>query len=114
MFKKIIIGLIAGIINGLFAAGGGMVLVTALIHLFHLEDNKARATSVFTILPMVITSSLFYYKNNFIDWKIGILCAIGGIAGGYVGAKLLTKLSAKTLKIFFTIFLVYASIRMII
>ena len=47
MLKKISIGLIAGIISGLFAAGGGMIVVPALIHIFKLEDAKARATSVF-------------------------------------------------------------------
>lgn len=113
MLKKAITGFIAGIINGLFASGGGMILVVALIHLFHMDDSKARATSVFTILPIAITSSLFYCKDNYMNLKIGMLCAIGGILGGYIGAKLLTKLSTKFLKILFTLFLIYSSIKMI-
>lgn len=76
-------------------------------------SHGARATSVFAILPMVIASSFFYLKNNYIDWKIGILCAIGGIVGGYIGTKLLRKLSDKILKISFIVFLAYVSIRMI-
>ena len=107
MLKKISIGLIAGIISGLFAAGGGMIVVPALIHIFKLEDAKARATSVFAILPM------FYYKNDYIDWNLGIKCAIGGIIGGIIGAKLLKKMSSKTLRILFVIFLAYTSIKMI-
>lgn len=114
MTKKILVGLFAGIVSGLFAAGGGMIVVPALIHLFNLEDSKARATSVLAILPMVITSGIFYYRNNYIDWKIGIMCAIGGIVGGYIGAKLLKKLSTKVLKIAFICFLIYVSARMII
>lgn len=113
MLKKISIGLIAGIISGLFAAGGGMIVVPALIHIFKLEDAKARATSVFAILPMVVVSGLFYYKNDYIDWNLGIKCAIGGIIGGIIGAKLLKKMSSKTLRILFVIFLVYTSIKMI-
>ena len=97
--KKILVGLFAGIVSGLFAAGGGMIVVPALIHLFNIEDRKARATSVFSILPMVITSGIFYYGNNYIDWKLGATCAIGGIIGGYIGAKLLKKLPTKILKI---------------
>lgn len=77
-------------------------------------SHGARATSVFAILPMVIASSFFYLKNNYIDWKIGILCAIGGIIGGYIGTKLLRKLSDKILKISFIIFLFYVSTKMII
>jgi uncharacterized membrane protein YfcA len=114
MFKKITIGLIAGVISGLFAAGGGMIVVPALIHLFKLEDSKARATSVFAILPMVIASGIFYYKNDYIDWNLGIKCAIGGIIGGVIGAKLLKKMPTKVLRVLFIIFLTYTSIKMII
>ena len=114
MFKKITIGLIAGVISGLFAAGGGMIVVPALIHLFKLEDSKARATSVFAILPMVIASGIFYYKNDYIDWNLGIKCAIGGIIGGVIGAKLLKKMPTKVLRILFIVFLIYTSVKMII
>lgn len=113
MWKKIIIGILAGIISGLFSTGGGMILVPAFIYLLKLEDAKARGTSVFCVLPMVITSSFFYYKGNYIDWKISILCAFGGAAGGYLGAKILKKIPTQILKIAFTIFLIYVSYRMI-
>ena len=107
------IGIFAGIISGLFASGGGMILVPAFMYLLKMKDVESRATSVVCILPMVVTSGIFYYRNNYIDWKIGILCAIGGIVGGIVGAKLLNKLPTKYLKIAFTIFLIYASYKMI-
>ena len=113
MYKKIIIGILAGIVSGLFSTGGGMILVPAFMYWLELEDVKARGTSVFCILPMVITSSFFYYKGDFIDWKISILCSIGGAIGGYIGAKLLKKLPEQVLKIAFTIFLIYVSYRMI-
>lgn len=114
MIKKIGIGIIAGIVSGLFASGGGMIVVPALVYLLGLEEAKARGTSLFVILPMVITSGIFYYKNDYIDWKIGILCAIGGMIGGFIGSKYLKKIPEIYLKISFTIFLIYVSIRMII
>ncbi len=113
MVKKVVIGILAGIISGLFSTGGGMILVPAFIHLLSIEDTKARGTSVFCILPMVVTSSFFYYKGNFIDWKVAVFCAIGGAIGGYIGAKLLKKLPEKVLKISFTIFLIYVSFKML-
>ena len=111
--KNILIGIFAGIISGLFSTGGGMILVPGFIYLLKMEDTKARGTSVFCILPMVITSSFFYYKGNYIDFKIAIFCAVGGAIGGYIGAKLLKKLPEKILKISFTIFLIYVSYKMI-
>lgn len=113
IFINSIIGLLAGIVSGLFSTGGGMILVPAFIYLLKIEDSKARGTSVFCILPMVITSSFFYYKGNFIDWKVAFLCAIGGAIGGYIGAKLLKKVPAKYMKIAFAIFLIYVSFKML-
>lgn len=84
------------------------------MYLLNMDSQKARGTSVFCILPMVLTSSFFYYKGNFIDWKVAILCGIGGAIGGYIGAKLLKKLPDKVLKISFTIFLIYISLKMIL
>ena len=94
--------------------GGGMIIVPSFTRLFKMNETEARATSVFVILPMVITSGLFYYINNYIDWNIAIKCAFGGIIGGYIGAKLLKKLSDTILKIIFILFLIYVSFKMII
>lgn len=113
MLKKIIIGSLAGLVSGLFGAGGGMILVPAFIHLLNLDEKRARATSVFTILPMVMTSGFFYMQAKNIDWTLGIKCAIGGMIGGYIGSKLLKKLSNRILKIAFILFLAYVSIKMI-
>ena len=113
MFKKMLIGLSAGLICGFFSTGGGMILVPAFMYLLKTQPINARATSVFCILPMVLASSFFYYKGNFIDWKVSLLCAIGGIVGGIVGAQLLEKIPDRILKILFTCFLIYVSINMI-
>lgn len=110
---KMLIGFFSGIVSGLFASGGGMILVPSFIYLLKMKDVESRATSVICILPMVVTSGIFYYTNNYIEWKIGLLCAIGGVIGGVVGAKLLNKLPERYLKIAFTIFLIYASYKMI-
>lgn len=114
MKKNIVIGIMAGFISGFFSTGGGMLLVPTFIYLLKIEDRRARATSVICILPMVVTSGVFYYKNNYINWKIGVLCAIGGGIGGYLGAKLLKKLDAKYFKIAFIFFLIYTSIKFLL
>ncbi len=95
MIKKMIIGLLAGVVSGMFSTGGGMILVPAFIHLLNLDATKSRGTSVFCILPMVVTSSFFYYQGNFIDWKVAILCAIGGTIGGYCRCKIIKKIARK-------------------
>lgn len=56
---ELIVGTIAGFISGLFAAGGGMLVVPALMYIFKQDAVKARATSIFAILPMVVASRNF-------------------------------------------------------
>lgn len=114
MFKNIIIGASAGIISGLFGAGGGLILVPILVHYLKLGEKEARATTIFCILPMVITSGIIYSNNDLINWDIAIKCALGGIIGSIIGTKLLKSLSNKILKITFIIFLIYVSIRYLI
>lgn len=75
-----------------------MILVPAFIYLLKLDNTKARGTSVFCILPMVATCGIFYYKENYIDWKIAILCAIGGAIGGYIRCKIIKKITRKSFK----------------
>lgn len=113
MLKKIIIGFIAGIISGLFSTGGGMILVPAFIHFFKLNEKEARATSIMCVLAMVITTSFFYAKNNYINFVLAIECAIGGIIGGFIGSNLLNKLNEKFLKIIYIIFIIYIGIKFV-
>ena len=113
MLKKLLVGLFAGMICGLFTAGGGLILVPTFIYTLKMEPKKARATSIFCILPMVCVTSIFYGKSQFINWKIGILCAIGGIIGGLCGSKALNKVPDKYLKLIFAGFLIYAGFNML-
>ena len=114
MLKKIIIGITAGIISGLFSTGGGMILVPAFIYVLKISEKKARATSIACIFAMVLTTSVFYFKNKYINIELSISCAIGGAIVGIIGAKLLNKVSDKILKITFIIFIGYIALKFIL
>ena len=111
--KKIIIGLVAGLVSGLFSAAGWLILVPSFMYVLKLDTKKSRATSITCILPMVLATSLFYAKNNYIEWKLAIFCAIGGAIGSFVGSKKLKKIPDCVLKISFAIFLFYVGFYMI-
>lgn len=88
-------------------------MVPAFVYLLNLEENEARATSIFCILPMVIVSGIFYNKANVMNLKLGTMCAIGGVIGGSVGSIFLKKIPTNILKISFTMFLFYMGIKMV-
>ncbi len=113
LFKNICIGFFAGLISGFLGAGGGLILVPFMTIFLKEDEVISRATTIFCIFFMVLTSSFFYFNKNSIDWLLSLKCAIGGIIGGYVGSKLLINLDTKILKILFIIFLFYSGIKMI-
>ena len=113
MWKKILVGLIVGFISGMFASGGGLLLIPAYIHFFDSSEKEARATAIFCILPMVLVTAILYWTGNYINWKTGILCCIGGIIGSFIGSKLLAILKGKYLKLIFIIFLIYSGIKIV-
>lgn len=113
ILKNSIIGILAGFITGFFSTGGGMIVLPAIIYFMNVGEKKARATTIFSILPMVITAGFFYYKDNLFNIELGIKCAVGGIIGSILGTILLKKVSNKYLKIIFILFLIYASYNML-
>ena len=114
ILKIALIGLFAGIISGLFSSGGGLILVPAFIYLLKMEDKKARGTAILCILPMVLTSSIFYCKQNIVDISLVIKCVIGGIVGGIIGAKFLNRIPKKYIKAVFALFLLYVGIKILL
>ena len=82
--KIAIVGILTGLLCGLFASGGGLILVPAFVYIFKQSEKKARA--------------------------MGIICGIGGIIGGAIGANLMKKINDKYLVLIFIAFLIYAGV----
>lgn len=111
-FKCILIGLLTGIANGLFGSGGGTIAVPAMVLILGEDEHKAHATAISIILPLTLVSSFFYISKGFVDWSITLKVILGGIVGGYIGAKLLNVCPVNILRKIFGIFMIFAAIRM--
>lgn len=85
-------GASAGAINGLFGAGGGMVLVPLLTSLTDLEEDEIFPASVSIILPICVTSLALTAKSNPIAWKEALPYCIGSAAGGVLAGLLGKKI----------------------
>jgi hypothetical protein len=108
---SVLIGICVGIVNGFFGSGGGTVFVPLAQRCLKIETHKAHATAIALILPLSIVSSIFYYSK--INPPLPTLICIGtaGIIGGFIGARLLKRLSAAGLHIIFGIFMLIAAAR---
>ena len=88
-------GIGAGIVNGLFGAGGGMVLVPLLTLLTDIKEEEVFPTSVSIILPICVVSLLFSRDGASTDFLrlVPYLAgsAAGGILCGILGRRIPTK-----------------------
>ena len=74
-------GAAAGAVNGLFGAGGGMILVPLLTRAAALEENEVFPASVSIILPMCIVTLLLQAGAG-LPWRAALPYLIGSAAGG--------------------------------
>jgi uncharacterized protein len=107
-----IIGLIAGVLAGMFGIGGGVIIVPALVLLFHYTIAQAGGTSLAALMmPVGIFAAIQYYKRGLIDIKVAGIFAIGLLVGVFFGANFALYLSPKTMKMLYGVFLLWVSWR---
>ena len=80
----------AGILNGLFGAGGGMVLVPLMSVLTDLKGSQIFSCSVAVIFPICIISLLFADGWNSFSLRAALPYLTGSLLGG-MGAGLWGK-----------------------
>lgn len=111
--KFLLLGFTTGLVNGLFGSGGGTILVPGLFFVFGIEEYKAHATALSVILPLALVSTFIYMRSGIILWNVSLKVISGGLIGGYIGARLLSKIPDHLLRKIFAIFMIIAAIRMV-
>ena len=115
-WKKLLIGIVTGFANGLFGSGGGTIVVPAMERFLHMEEHKAHATAIAVILPLsVLSLAIYLWKTGLGEvWQIALWASAGGLVGGVVGAKLLSKVRGIWLHRIFGGFMIVAAVRMLL
>ncbi len=104
-------GALAGVANGFFGAGGGMVLVPLFTRWVKMEDKTAFATSLAVILPLSVVSVIIYLIKGSVDFGSALPYLIGGLVGGAAGGKIFRRVSARFLHIAFALLIIYGGVR---
>ncbi len=114
MVLYLVLGLAAGTFSGLIGIGGGTIIVPALVFLFGLSQHQAQGTTLALLVPPIgFLAAWTYYKQGYVDLRIAALICIGFFFGGFLGAKIATKLSNVLLERVFGIALLLISLKMI-
>ncbi len=112
--KCIVAGGLAGLLNGLFGAGGGLVLVPLFIGWLTLEEKKAFATSIAVILPLSIVSYVLFCLQGGLVWKEALPYLLGGILGGALSIRLFRHISTTWLHRLFGVLILYGAVKAVL
>ena len=96
--------LIVGVIGGIYGIGGGSLLAPALVGVgFSIAEvaPAALASTFLTSIVGVVTYAVLSLRHSGSiapDWTVGIAIGIGGLAGGWVGTGLQSRVPEAALK----------------
>ncbi|MBS1775157.1 MAG: sulfite exporter TauE/SafE family protein [Bacteroidetes bacterium] len=107
-------GTFVGLVTGLIGAGGGFLIIPALVNLLKLPMKTAIGTSLLIISINSLTGFLFSLHHTIIDWKFLFIISSIAIIGILIGSFISTKINGKKLKPTFGWFVLVMGIYIII
>ena len=107
----IIAGTIAGAINGLLGAGGGMILVPLLTWICCIDEKQVFSTSVAIILPICLVSLTISPGLDNLPWKEAWPYLLGAAPGGILAGIWAKKIPVKWLHRGLGLLIIYGGIR---
>jgi len=91
IFVLFLLGLVVGVLSGLFGVGGGF-LMTPLLILMGIPPAVAVASEANHILAASFSGLLAHIRRYNVDFKMGFILLIGGVLGSAIGVLVLKKL----------------------
>lgn len=111
----LLLGVTVGVFSGIVGIGGGVLLVPALIYLFHQSQHQAQGTSLGALLaPIGALAFLAYYRAGNVNVKAALLIALGFMIGGYFGGVFAQHLSETLLRRVFAVVLLGLGLQMLL
>ena len=107
----VLTGLLAGVIAGLFGVGGGILIVPALLFLFHLDGinpvismQLAVSTSLATIIFTNISTTWNHHRHKSVHWLLVRQYLLGILLGAWLGSQVAAHMNGAHLRILFGMF----------
>lgn len=110
-----LLGLVSGVVSGLFGVGGAIVIIPGLVLLAKLSQHTAHGTSLAALLlPVGILGVIEYHRRGQVNFGYAAVIAAGLFLGVLIGAKLAGALPDAALRRIFGGFLLLVSIRLLV
>lgn len=108
------IGLVAGLASGYVGVGGGFIMVPLMLSIVGIPMRKASGTSLIAVMILAIPGVIEQGIIGNINYLAGIAIVIGTIPGAVIGARLVTKVPERTLRLLFGCFLIVAAVMLVL
>lgn len=108
------IGLVAGLASGYVGVGGGFIMVPLMLSIIGIPMRKASGTSLIAVMILAIPGVIEQGIIGNINYLAGIAIVIGTIPGAVIGARLVTKVPERMLRLLFGCFLIVAAVMLVL
>lgn len=108
------IGLVAGLASGYVGVGGGFIMVPLMLSIIGIPMRKASGTSLIAVMILAIPGVIEQGIIGNINYLAGTAIVIGTIPGAVIGARLVTKVPERTLRLLFGCFLIVAAVMLVL
>jgi uncharacterized protein len=99
----------AGLLGSLTGLGGGVVIVPALVLLFHVDLRYAIGASLISVIATSSGAAVAYVKEGFSNVRIGMFLEVATTVGAVGGAYLAGVVSTRAIGIIFGVTLLYSA-----
>jgi uncharacterized membrane protein YfcA len=106
------VGLLAGVLAGLFGVGGGILFVPTLTLVLGLDQLHAQATSLLAMLPVVAVGTWRQRRYGNVRFRAAVTLGLAGIAGILAGGMLAENLSDAVLERLFGLLLLAVAVQL--
>ncbi len=111
--KLLLYGVLIGVTNSLFGAGGGIIAVP-ILKKEGLTQKAAQASAIAVILPLSLISAVMYLTKGYFALSDASVFIPFGFLGALLGSRLMGRFSDRLLGVLFSVLMIYSGLRMIL
>lgn len=112
LWLSVLLFFFVGIYGGFIQAGVGFMMLLVLSSVNNFSLVKSNAIKVIVTLVFTIASLAIFLANDKVNWKYGLLLALGSAAGGWLSSRWSVKKGDGLVKIFMIVMVVIMAIKL--
>lgn len=110
--RAALLGIVAGVVSGLFGVGGGLVMVPGLVLFLGFDQHRAHGTSVAAIVASASAALIPFTVDGDVEWVTAGYLLIGALAGAFVGVRIIGRIPPVWLARAFVVLALASAVRL--